>query len=70
MPAAAELARKKGVKIVDEKLHTKAVDDKIMEFAEKHNTYIATVDKKLKLKCEAKGIPVLTLRQGRCVVGF
>jgi rRNA-processing protein FCF1 len=70
MPAAADFARKKGVKIIDEKLDSKAVDDKILEFAHKHNTYIATVDKELKLKCEAKGVPVLTLRQGRCVVGF
>jgi rRNA-processing protein FCF1 len=68
LPAAALLANKKGVKVVDDKLSSRSVDDRLIEFAKKHNTYIATIDKELKSRCKKSMIPVLTMRQARDVV--
>lgn len=56
------------VSVVREIFKNHDVDDKIVEFAAKHNAYIATSDKNLKAKAEALNIPVVFIRQKKYVV--
>lgn len=59
---------KKNISVVQESLKSHEVDDKIIEFAAKHNAYIATSDKNLKAKAKALNIPVVFIRQKKYVV--
>ena len=66
-PSAVELISGK-VSLVRESFKSHDVDDKIIEFAVKHNAYIATSDKKLKEKAEAKGVPIVSMRRKKYLV--
>jgi rRNA-processing protein FCF1 len=66
-PEMVDFVRQK-VSVVQESLKSQGVDDKIIEFASKHNAYIATSDKKLKAKAKALNIPIVFVRQKKYVV--
>ena len=66
-PEAVELVESR-VSVVRETFKSHNVDDKLIEFASKHNAYIATSDKKLKAKARENGIPVVFVRQKKYLV--
>lgn len=64
---ALALLKSKKVKVIKTK-EDKSVDDIIVELAKREEHIVATQDKDLKMRLKEKGVPLISLRQGKYLI--